>query len=269
MRRYYWLKLKENFFEDDTIKYIESLKNGEKLCLFYLKLCCKALKDEGHLIRFVGKTFFPYDEKSLAQLTNTDEKTTKDALKLFLEIGLIERLESGELFLTQIKEMIGSETETAERMRKSRQKKILEQRNNATEKRNNVITMLQNSYNEVTKELQDSYKNVTDIIESRDKEIKRIDNDLIYESDFATKSQPENQLLSIPSFEEVFNFYHEKKLDIPPETFYKYNLKNNWKLKNGEKMQNWKGAYLAMNKQAFPDQNYNNELTLEEARANL
>ena len=45
-KRFYWLKLQEDFFEDDTIDFIESQENGEKYCLFYLKLCLKALKSE-------------------------------------------------------------------------------------------------------------------------------------------------------------------------------------------------------------------------------
>ena len=47
-KRYYWLKLQENFFDDDTIDFIESQESGEKYVLFYLKLCLKALKNEGN-----------------------------------------------------------------------------------------------------------------------------------------------------------------------------------------------------------------------------
>lgn len=119
-RRYYWLKLQETFFEDDTIDFIESQENGEKYVLFYLKLCLKALKNEGKLIRYVGELLMPYDEPGIAKLTNTDIDTVRSALILFSNIGLIKRLETGELYLTQINEMIGTETSAAQRKRKQR-----------------------------------------------------------------------------------------------------------------------------------------------------
>ena len=134
-KRYYWLKLKEDFFEDDTITFIEQQQNGEKYTAFYLKLCCKALKYEGRLIRYVGSTLMPYDEFSLARLTKTDVDTVRVALSLFQQIGLIERLETGEIYLSQLDEMTGTECDTAARMRRSRarekQKKILPSQCNA------------------------------------------------------------------------------------------------------------------------------------------
>jgi len=119
-RRYYWLKLQETFFEDDTIDFIESQENGEKYVVFYLKLCLKALKNEGKLIRYVGELLMPYDEVGIAKLTKTDIDTVRSALILFTNIGLIKRLESGEIYLTQLDELIGTETSAAQRKRKQR-----------------------------------------------------------------------------------------------------------------------------------------------------
>lgn len=119
-RRYYWLKLQENFFEDDTIDYIESQENGEKYVLFYLKLCLKALKNEGKLIRYVGELLLPYDAVGIAKLTKTDVDIVRSALVLFDNIGLIKRLETGEIYLTQLNEMVGTETSAAQRKRKQR-----------------------------------------------------------------------------------------------------------------------------------------------------
>ncbi len=124
-KRYYWLKLKNDFFEDDTIKFIEEKENGIKYSNFYLKLCLKSLKTEGKLIRVIGETILPYDLKSLAKLTGVDVDTVKSAMELFISIGLIKVLESGELYLSQITEMIGSETAVAERVRRSRAKQNL------------------------------------------------------------------------------------------------------------------------------------------------
>lgn len=119
-KRYYWLKLKDDFFEDDTVAWLEEQENGKDYIIFYLKLCLKSLQDDGKLIRYVGEKLIPYDVRALSKLTNTSADTVAVAMKTFIEIGLIERLESGEIYLTQINEMIGSETDSAKRMRKKR-----------------------------------------------------------------------------------------------------------------------------------------------------
>lgn len=124
-KRYYWLKLPENFYDDDTIQWIEDQENGAAYVNFYLKLLLKSLSDDGRLIRYVGQRLMPYDVKSLARLTNTDTDTVRVALELFVNIGLVERLETGELYMSQIDEMIGKETEAARRKRKYRARKEL------------------------------------------------------------------------------------------------------------------------------------------------
>lgn len=125
-KRYYWLKLPEDFYDDDTIQWIEDQENGAAYVNFYLKLLLKSLSDDGRLIRYVGQRLIPYDVKSLARLTNTDTDTVRVALELFVNIGLIERLDTGELYMSQIDEMIGRETEAARRKRKYRARKALE-----------------------------------------------------------------------------------------------------------------------------------------------
>lgn len=119
-KRYYWLKLKENFFEDDTIQWLEEQENGKEYALFYLKLCLKSLKTDGKLVRFVGEKLIPYDKTALAKMTNTDADTVVVAMNLFKEIGLISIYETGEIFLNQLAEMVGSETNKAESMRRLR-----------------------------------------------------------------------------------------------------------------------------------------------------
>ena len=119
-KRYYWLKLKEDFFDDDTISFIEEQENGVYYVNFYLKLCLKSVKTEGKLIRLIGENLIPYDIKSLSKVTNTPVDTVRVAMKLFEEIGLIKLLESGEIYLQQIDELIGTETDKARIMREKR-----------------------------------------------------------------------------------------------------------------------------------------------------
>ena len=122
-KKYYWLKLKEDFFEEDAISWIEEQDNGKEYCLFYLKLCLKSLKTNGLLIRNVGSMLVPYDAKTLGKITSTDTDTVRVAMDIFTKIGRIQILENGEIFLSQLQNMVGSETKWAEKKRLQRQKK--------------------------------------------------------------------------------------------------------------------------------------------------
>ena len=121
-KKYYWLKLKEDFFEEDAIAWIEEQENGKDYCLFYLKLCLKSLKTNGLLIRNVGSMLVPYDAKTLAKITNTELDTVKVAMDIFTKIGLVQILENGEIFISQLQNMVGSETSKAQLMRNKRAK---------------------------------------------------------------------------------------------------------------------------------------------------
>lgn len=125
-KRYFWLKLKEDFFDDDAISWLEEQNNGKEYALFYLKLCLKSLKNDGVLIRRVGNILVPYDTKKISEITRTDEDTVIVAMELLKKIGLIELQENGALYMTQLSTMIGSETNGAERKRRYReaQKKL-------------------------------------------------------------------------------------------------------------------------------------------------
>lgn len=156
-KKYYWLKLHDNFFDDDTIQYIEEQENGKEYVLFYLKLALKSLSREGYLIRYVGERVIPYDVKALAKLTNTPTDTVKAAMITFIDFGLVTQLESGELYLNQINEMIGKETQAAKRKREQRareKQKELGAPNSKINNRDNVTKdsdIVRNSHSDVQK----------------------------------------------------------------------------------------------------------------------
>lgn len=109
--KFYWLQLKEDFFEDDAIQWLEEQQpNGRDYAYFYLKLCLKSLKTNGVLIRKVGNILIPYDNKKLADLTNMDFDTVTVAMELLRKIGLVTILESGEIYVNQLENLIGSKS---------------------------------------------------------------------------------------------------------------------------------------------------------------
>lgn len=109
--KFYWLQLKEDFFEDDAIEWLEEQKpNGRDYAYFYLKLCLKSLKSNGVLVRKVGKILIPYDNQKLAELTKMDFDTVTVAMELLKKIGLIQILENGEIYINQLENLIGSKS---------------------------------------------------------------------------------------------------------------------------------------------------------------
>ena len=109
--KFYWLQLKEDFFEDDAIQWLEEQEpNGLDYAYFYLKLCLKSLKSNGILIRKVGNVLIPYDNKKLAELTKMDFDTVTVAMELLKKIGLVKILDSGEIYINQLENLIGSKS---------------------------------------------------------------------------------------------------------------------------------------------------------------
>lgn len=124
-KRYYWLKLTEDFFEKEEIKLIESQKNGKDYIIFYMKLLLKSIKNEGSLL---FRNCIPYTPEMLSTITNTNIDTVNAAIKMFVSLGLMSKLQSGELYMEEINKMIGSESDSAKRMRLKRikDKQLLE-----------------------------------------------------------------------------------------------------------------------------------------------
>lgn len=109
--KFYWLQLKEDFFEDDAIQWLEEQEpNGRDYAYFYLKLCLKSLKSNGVLIRKVGNILIPYDNKKLSELTKMDFDTVTVAMELLKRIGLVKILENGEIYIEQLQNLIGSKS---------------------------------------------------------------------------------------------------------------------------------------------------------------
>ena len=173
IKRYYWLKLKEDFFDEDTMGWLEEQDNGKEYCLFYLKLCLKSLKSDGVLVRKVGDMLIPYDIAKIAEITKTQVDIANGALNLLKQIGYIQVLDSGGLFLTQIEYMTGSETDAAERQRKSRANKRVSEKS---------VTMSQQSHANVTPESQNGHTEKENRVRERDKEL---DKDIEKDIDFS------------------------------------------------------------------------------------
>lgn len=118
-KKYYWLKLKEDFFRDKPIKKLRRIAGGDTYTIIYLKLMLMSLREGGNLF-FEGleDTF----AEELALDLDEDPDNVRFTLLFLIESGLLEEVNENQMLLTRMPEMTGSETEKAELMRKSRAK---------------------------------------------------------------------------------------------------------------------------------------------------
>ena len=122
-KRFYWIKLKENFFDLETIDWLISQKNGCEYIVLYQKLCLLTANKEGRLAMQVGEMIIPYDVNKIARDTKFSVDTVIVAMELFKRIGLIFEEADGILKIPYISEIVGSETPAAIKKRKQREKK--------------------------------------------------------------------------------------------------------------------------------------------------
>ena len=116
-RKYYYLKLKESYFDDDAIVLLESMPDGILYSNILLKLYLKSLKNGG---RLQLDEHIPYTAQMIATLTRHQIGTVERALAIFQQLGLVEQLDCGLLYMTDIELMIGQSSTEAERKRAAR-----------------------------------------------------------------------------------------------------------------------------------------------------
>ncbi len=131
-KRYYWIKLKEEFFTDKRIKRLRRISGGDTYTIIYLKLLLLSLKDEGKLY------YDGVESDFIKELALTIDETDDDVMvtvNYLINQGLLEVVtENDEYYLTEIPSLIGSETASTRRSRKSRELKMLQCNTNATHK---------------------------------------------------------------------------------------------------------------------------------------
>lgn len=135
-KKFYWLKLKRDFFKRHDIRIIEEMPNGKDYILFYLKLLLESIDHEGRL-RF--SETIPYNENMLAVITNTNIDIVKSAMKIFNQLNMVEILDDSTIYMNEVNKLIGCETSVAERVRKHRENAKMLQCNTDVTKCNTEI----------------------------------------------------------------------------------------------------------------------------------
>ena len=117
-RKYYYLKLKESYFDEDSIVLLESMQDGILYSYILLKLYLKSLKNGGKLRL---DEHIPYTAQMIATITRHQVGTVERALQIYEKLGLVEVLDDGTYYMSNIELFIGQSSTEGERKRKARQ----------------------------------------------------------------------------------------------------------------------------------------------------
>ena len=124
-KRYYWIKLKTDFFNQETIDFLLSQENGCQYIVLYQMLCLNTANNNGEMATRIGEMIVPYDINKIVRDTKYFTfDTVAVALELFKKLGLIYQEEGQILKIANFDEMVGSETKSAQIKRKQRQNNI-------------------------------------------------------------------------------------------------------------------------------------------------
>lgn len=118
-KKYYYLKLKENFFDSEEMIILQNMPDGYLYSDILMKLYLRSLKNEGKLM---FKDLIPYTPSALAQVVRHQIGTVEKALKIFQELGLVEILDNGAIYMLDIQNFIGESSTEADRKRSYRAK---------------------------------------------------------------------------------------------------------------------------------------------------
>lgn len=118
-KKYFWLKLKENFFEEKQIKYLRSLPDGDKIVIAYLKMQLKSLKTEG-FIKY--DSILPSNIDELAMVLDENTNIIKLMIGALQKVNAVEILDDGSFYMIAMQDLIGKEGESAERVRRFRER---------------------------------------------------------------------------------------------------------------------------------------------------
>ena len=227
-KKYYYLRLKDNFFDSDELKILESMKDGYLYSNILLKLYLRSLKNDGKL---VVNDRIPYNAEMLASVTGHQVGTIKQALSMFKELGLIEILENGAIYMLDIQNFIGKGSTEADRQRlydrrisdERKQKKLTQSRN--------LEEILEKSTPEIEIELEKKIKIEKEINSNASTTIKR-------------------KRFEKPTLSEIKQYCIERNNNVDAQHFYDYYESNGWKVGKNS-MKNWQAAVRTWEKNSY------------------
>jgi len=208
-KRYYWLKLKSDFFNSKRIKKLRKMAGGDTYTIIYLKMQLLAIKTNG-LLQWTG-----LEDNFAAELALDLDESVEDVRMtlMYLEsCGLIETSDNVNYFLPFVVENTGSENASAQRVRDFRNRQKLLQCN----------------------------ADVTDVKRQCSVEIEK-EKELELEIDKEIDNKQKRKRFVPPTIDEVKAYCEERNNSIDAEYFIDFYESKGWKVGN-QPMKDWKAA---------------------------
>ncbi len=237
-KKYFWLKLKKDFFKRHDIKILEAMPDGHLSVLFYLKLMLESIDHEGAL-RFSDEV--PYSPEMLAIITDTNLDVVNDSLKRLQELKLLEITQDGTIVIDKVKTMTGFETEWARKKKEYREKRGQKEDKEKTKEGQSEDNVLEMS-SECPHNVLAKVDNVRQEIELE----KEIEKELDIDIKRNVKEKPLSRFIP-PTVEEVRAYCLERNNGVDPEKFVAHYTSNGWMVGKNH-MKDWKAAVITWEK---------------------
>lgn len=215
-KKFWYIQLNVNFFEDERIDWLCEQQNGYAYVVLYLKLCLKTANNNGILTRQVGDMIIPYNVDKIAEIAHMNVDVVRVALELYKRIGLVYEADENHNFmrLPEVPGMIGCITQAALDKRKQRGGKALP-------KPDNVQDNVQQELRVKSLELR---------VKSKDKE--------------SVRKRAQSTFVP-PTLEEVEEYARSRNSSVDPKRFWEYFDAGDWKDAKGQPVKSWKQKFIA------------------------
>lgn len=213
-KKYWYIQLNVNFFEDERIDWLCEQKNGYAYVVLYLKLCLKTANNNGILTRQIGDMIIPYNVDKIAEITHINVDIVRVALELYKKIGLVYEADENCNFMRipDVPGMVGYTTQAAIEKAKQRERR----------KQREAGQLLDKCPDNVRQEL-------------RVKSIELRDNSLEIEKEDKRKR------FTPPTVEQVKLYCIERGNTVDAENFFDFYEAKGWKVGN-QPMKDWRAA---------------------------
>lgn len=225
-KKYWYIQLNVNFFEDDRIDWLCEQQNGFAYVVLYLKLCLKTANNNGILTRQIGDMIIPYNVNKIAEITHMNVDVVRVALELYKKIGLIYEADESCNFmrLPEVPSMVGCITQAALDKRKYREKK-----NELPEHTEEQDNLPDNVLDDVRQELRVKSKELR--VKSKEKK-----------KDGSGKRR--TPTFTPPTLQEVEEYARSRNSNVDPKRFCDYFDAGDWKDAKGQPVRSWKQKFI-------------------------
>lgn len=238
-KKYYWIKLRTGFFDEDEIDWLLSQENGCQYVVLYQMLCLKTANSNGSFSTKVGEIIVPYDVGKIVRDTKYfDYDTVVVALELYKKLGLVYEDSNGSLVISNFTQMVGSESASKDALKKREYRNRLKERSVDNKVDNIEDNKVDKKGTNCPTEIRDKRLEIRDkSIDKRDKEKKE-------------KESSKSNRFAPPSVDDVRAYCLERGNNIDPDKFVDYYTGNGWMV-GRNKMKDWKATVRSWERNDF------------------